>query len=285
MTVSALESRRSPEHRLAPLATVRLLARKFGEFGDQYRVFSEFRELNDKSIVMFLETAEALNNLPNAVRGNAIGIFQANVGILQIMARQGEIPNQRLDESWQLVVKLFAKVSDRRLRSMTLADLLLKSCFDPCHRRARESFTGGDHRVARGSSPASSADGIRIHKEVAVRTRSVMDGQRLVSLDTLFALGDALREKGQGKALDEFVIHKAGELREFEMPRPIFTNGERTEWAAGIYNNHHTEVQMRTDLAKVLASPAPSPAHLEEARGQLASFLRDTLVGLNSCLL
>ncbi len=58
---------------------------------------------------MFLETAEALNNLPN-VRGNAIGIFQANVGIWQIMARQGEIPNQRLDESWQPVVKPFAKV-------------------------------------------------------------------------------------------------------------------------------------------------------------------------------
>jgi hypothetical protein len=81
--------------------------------------------------------------------------------------------------------------------------------------------------------------------------------------------------------LDEFVIHKAGKLHEFEMPRPIFTSSERTEWAEGIYNNHHTEMQMRTDLAKVLRSPAASPAQLEEARGQLASFLRDTLVGLN----
>ena len=70
-------------------------------------------------------------------------------------------------------------------------------------------------------------------------------------------------------------------MREFEMPRPIFTNGERTEWASGIYNNHHTEVQMRTDLAKVLKSPSPSHAQIEEARGQLASFLRDSLVGLN----
>jgi len=65
------------------------------------------------------------------------------------------------------------------------------------------------------------------------------------------------------------------------MPRPIFTSGERSEWAAGVYNNHHTEVQMRSDVAKVLNSSAPSPAQLEEARGQLASFLRDTLVGLN----
>ena len=40
------------------------------------------------------------------------------------------------------------------------------------------------------------------------------------------------------------------ELREFEMPRPIFTGSERTQWAAGIYNNRHTELQMRTDLTK-----------------------------------
>jgi hypothetical protein len=38
---------------------------------------------------------------------------------------------------------------------------------------------------------------------------------------------------------------------------------------------------MRTDVAKVLKSPSPTHAQLEEARGQLASFLRDSLVGLN----
>src|SRR2546426_11563598 len=37
---------------------------------------------------------------------------------------------------------------------------------------------------------------------------------------------------------------------------------------------------MRTDLAKVIKSPG-SRAQLEEARGQLAPFVRDALVGLN----
>jgi hypothetical protein len=64
------------------------------------------------------------------------------------------------------------------------------------------------------------------------------------------------------------------------MPRPIFTSAERTEWASGIYNDRHTELQMQTDLARVLKAPA-SAARLDEARGQLAPFLRDTLVGLN----
>ena len=89
-----------------------------------------------------------------------------------------------------------------------------------------------------------------MHQEVANRIRAVMDGQRLVSLDTLIALGQGLNEKAQGKPVDDGLITLAGQLREFEMPRPIFTNSERTEWAAGIYNNRHTDLQMRTDLTE-----------------------------------
>src|SRR5438552_17807283 len=84
----------------------------------------------------------------------------------------------------------------------------------------------------------------------------------------------------RGKAIGDRLVPLAGELREFEMPRPIFTRGERSQWAAGIYNNRHTELQMRTNLAKIIKSPS-SPQQLAEARGQLAPFLRDTLVGLN----
>jgi hypothetical protein len=126
----------------------------------------------------------------------------------------------------------------------------------------------------------TSVDGQRIHQEIANRIRSVMDGQRLVSLDTLMQLGDGLNEMVRGGHAGDSLISLAGELQEFEMPRPLFTGGERTQWAAGIYNNRHTELQMRTDLIKVIKSPA-SRAQLEEARGKLSSFLRDTLVGLN----
>jgi hypothetical protein len=64
------------------------------------------------------------------------------------------------------------------------------------------------------------------------------------------------------------------------MPQPIFTGSERTEWASGVYNNRHTDLQMRTDLTMVVKSPT-SAAQLQTARGQLSSFLRDFLVGLN----
>src|SRR6202043_2112708 len=119
-----------------------------------------------------------------------------------------------------------------------------------------------------------------MHQALANRMRAVLDAQRLVSLDTLITLGDGLHDVAHVKAQTSTLLPLAAELREFEMPQPIFKNSERDQWAAGIYNNHHTETQMKTDLTKVVKAPT-TPEQLAEARGQLAPLLRDTMVGLN----
>src|SRR5271167_2548644 len=100
------------------------------------------------------------------------------------------------------------------------------------------------------------------------------------SLSIRCSPSEGLSDPAKATANKEAMIALAGELREFEMPRPIFTRSERTRWAAGTYNNGHTEGEMRTDLAKVINSQS-TPAQREVARGQLATFLRDTLVGMN----
>ncbi len=277
MGMSELDRRRSPEHRLAP-ATVQLLARRWEDFSDQYRIFAEFPELTDESLTLFLEVAQELNSLPLGLRGNAFGAFQANVGIWQILARQREISNSSLDKSFQEVIKPFAKIRSAA-QVYDAGRTSLGETFRFSTGNARRSQ---DEIIDLLAGPRqTSPEGERMHQEVAARIRSVLDDQRLVSLDTLLAVGDGLAEKERGKQPAEYVILLAGETREFEMPRPIFTNSERTEWAAGIYNNHHTDVQMRTNLPKVLKSPNASRSQIEEARGQLASFLRDSLVGLN----
>lgn len=277
LAVSELDCRRSPEHRLAP-TTVRLLARRFEDYSAQYKIFSEFPELNDQSITDFLQVAKALNNLPASDRGNAFGIFQANVGIWQILVRQGQIPNQRLNDSLQEVIKPFAAIR-------TAPQL-----YDAGHDSLSQIFrfsTGKptlsqDKIIEMLAGPVQPEPAARqMHRESASRIRSVLDDQRLVSLDTLATVGEALKEKGRGKQPEAYVLLLADQTREFEMPRPIFTMGEREEWASGIYNNHHTDVQMKTDVPKVLKSTNATAKQIEDARGQLASFLRDTLVGLN----
>src|SRR6201987_4489290 len=72
----------------------------------------------------------------------------------------------------------------------------------------------------------------------------------------------------------------APKLREFELPRPIFTEREKLEWAPPVYSSRHAELQVKTDMTKMIKSSG-SPAQLEVTRGQVAPFLRDPLVGLN----
>lgn len=274
--LSELDQRRPPGRKLSA-QTVVLLAEKYADFSNQYLIFSEFPELTDVSIARFLTTAEALNKISDhSLRGNAMGTFQAAVGLWQILARQGQIDRSRLNSSWQDVIKPFSSFS-------TSAQLFTagRNSINEVFRAATgKASISQDEIIGVLSGPRqSTAEGQRMLQEMANRIQLVLEDQRLVSLDTLFALDDGLSDSGKGPVGKDSLIALAAELREFQMPQPIFTNSERYRWAAGTYNNRHTEVEMRTDLAKVLSSPA-SPKQREEARGHLATFLRDTAVGM-----
>lgn len=277
LMMSDLDARRPRERRLSP-DTVVLLAEKYSEFSDQYLIFSEFPSLDDNCIATFLNVTGELNGIRNQnLRGNAMGTFEASVGIWQILARQGQIPSAELAASWLHVIGPFGKV--------TSAPQLFDAGRDSL-KQLLQATTG----KAEGSQfeiidllagpPQVSAEGQRMHQAIANRIRSVLDAQRLVSLDTLLALGDGLHDVAHVKSENNTLLPLAAELREFEMPQPIFRSSERDQWAAGIYNNRHTEMQMKTDLTKVVKAPV-SAEQLAEARGQLAPLFRDTLVGLN----
>jgi hypothetical protein len=277
LVLSELDMRRPAQRRLAP-ETVRLLARKFELFSDQYRIFAEFPELTDASLELFLDVANGVDHIDNTpLRGNTLGTLQANLGIWQIFARQGQIPRSQINDSWQGAIRPFAKIhSPAQVYEAGRASLnvVLRAA-------SGKARTSQDEIIELLASPRqTSPEGKRMHQELANDIRSVLDSQRLVSLDTVHALGDGLNDKIQGKAVDPSVLVLAEQLREFEMPRPIFKGSERSEWAAGIYNNSHTDAEMRTEVVKVLSSAA-SHGQLEDALGQLASFQRDTLVGLN----
>jgi hypothetical protein len=277
LLLSEMDARRAQGHRLSP-ETVALLAGKYAEFSDQYLIFSEFPDLSDASITGFLSTAGSLGKISNSsLRGNALGTFQATVGLWQVLARQGQIPSAELNDSWRHLIKPFGAVASTTqlfdAGRSSLRELLLVATGKP-------SVSQDEMVGLLTGPPQMTPEGQRMHQLLADKIRSVLDDQRLVSLDTLLALGDGLHDVGHVKDAANTLLPLARELREFEMPQPIFHAGERDQWAVGIYNNRHTELQMRTDLANVIKSPA-SPAQLAEARGQLAPFLRDTLVGLN----
>jgi|tagenome__1003787_1003787.scaffolds.fasta_scaffold20980807_1 hypothetical protein len=277
LMLSELDAGRGPQHRLSA-ETVAAMATRFPKLGEQYLIFSEFPSLDDASINAFLLTSEHLDSQQNHyVRGNALGMFQASVGMWQILARQDQIPKKDLNASFQRVIGQFGKISSST------------SVFDAGRSALKELLVATTHKPEGSQDEIinllagprqTTPEGQRIHQEVATRMRNVLDAQRLVSLDTLIGLGDGLHDPTQVRVESSRLLTLAGELREFEMPQPIFKKSEREEWGAGIYNNRHTDLEMQVDLSKVIRTPS-SADQLAQARGQLASFLRDTLVGLN----
>jgi hypothetical protein len=272
-----LDSQRAPGQKLTA-DTVLLIASKFSEFSDQYLLFAEFPELDDSSITAFANTVNSLDSIHNqALRGNAMGTFQSAVSIWQILARQGEIRREDLNASFQKVLKPWGKINT----PVQAFDAGRASLKEIAMAATDKPELSQDQIIELLAGPMQvGAEGQRMHQFVANRMRAVLDAQRLISLDTIVNLGDGLHDPARVKAQQATLLPLAQELHEFEMPQPIFKNSERDQWAAGIYNNHHTETQMKADLTKAVKAPT-SPEQLAEARGQLSSLLRDTLVGLN----
>jgi len=277
LALSAIDSGRPPEKHLSADA-MRMLATRYGELSDWYPIFVEFSALDGASITHFIQTVDHLNGISNpALRSNAMGAFQAEVGIWQILARQQQISDTALRSSWEAAIQPYAGLGT----SNQLFDAARKSLQSLLTAAGAKGNATQDEVVDLLAGPAqNNPDGMRVHQEIARRMRTVLDDQRLVSLDTLFGLYDGLGQMAHGAAIGDSLLPLAGALREFEMPRPIFTEGERVSWSPVVYVSRHAELQVRTDLTKVIKTPG-TPAQLEAARARLAPFLRDTLVGLN----
>ena len=84
----------------------------------------------------------------------------------------------------------------------------------------------------------------------------------------------------QGSAKAETLFPLAQELREFEMPKPIFSTGEKITWTATHFGDTHTQAEMDTNIDQVLRAPR-DPKEMANARGRIVPFLRDFLTGLN----
>ena len=277
LTISELDRVRPPERYLSA-PTVRLLAQKYPQYGRWYLIFSEFPQLSEESITRFVNVADSINGIQHlALRGNTLGAFQANLGLWQIMARQREIPRAQLNASWQKTIEPFAKIgSSAQLLDAahhSLGALVLAA-------GGRQSWSQDEIVELLAGPPQESLNGQRVHAELVHRIRAVLEDQRLVSLDTLFALSDGIQQMEQGAAVGDRLVPLAEDLHGFEMPQQIFTKNEKVEWAPTIYTSRHAELQIKTDLTKTLKASA-SHAQLEAARSELAPFVRDTLVGLN----
>jgi hypothetical protein len=275
--LSAINAARPADRQLSG-DTDKLIAQKFQQLNRWFPIFAEFPALDDGAIVEFVNVAGRIDGISNiTLRANALGSFQADIGIWRILARQGQIPSDQLNSSWQNLVEPFLGIGS----SVQLFEATRSSLQSVLVAAAGSKSLSQDQIVDLLAGPVrDDADSQRVHQQMAAQIQAVLDDQRLVSLDTLFGLYDGMVEMAQGTTTGKSLLPLAEDLREFELPRPIFTNNERSTWSPLVYTNRHAELQIRTDLTRILKSSA-TPAQLATARGQLTPFLRDTLVGLN----
>jgi hypothetical protein len=275
--LSEIDRRRLPHSALSASA-VRLLAENFSRFGSQYSLFTEWSALDDTSIARFLEIAREIDAISDPVmRADAIGLYQANTGLWQILARQDENIVRNANDSFQKILAPFSGIRT----SAQLLQAAEQSLEELCRSAAGRGRLSQDEMLALLAGPDQGGPvEQQVRQNLANRMRAVLSDQRLVSLDTLFELADGLDRVAEGRSLaPESLMRLVGELRDFEVPRPIFTRSERNAWAGDVLTDRHLTRQI--ELSRLLQQPANAFKQLGQARSLLASCLRDTLVGLN----
>jgi hypothetical protein len=277
LALSEIDRRRAPEQRLS-VENVRLMGAQYARFRAQYPVFSEFPALDNTSINRFITTAENIDRIQDpTMRADALGIFQANVSLWQIFARQGQIASENLNKSWQGAIEPFNKFSSFAqlydAGRASLAELMRATGPNAAITQAKllDLLAGPE---------SQDAEAQRVQLQLMVRIRGTMEDQRLASMDTIVGLGDELDRMGKTvqPVITESFTQDAADIRTLEMPRSIFTSGERNQWAAGYIESRHITMERQTDLATFVKTPHGS-SDISDARGQLAPYMRDTLLG------
>src|ERR1700721_1961599 len=126
------------------------------------------RKGSSKLCLLYLECARKEG------RGNAMGIFEANVGLWQILARQGQISQDKQNDSWRETIRPFAQVSSSTdlfdAGRNSLVKLLRAATGEPISQNKIIELIAGPHKT--------DSEGQRIHRELADRIRAVLDDQR-----------------------------------------------------------------------------------------------------------
>ncbi len=266
-------------NRAKPLdpATMDRLAREYRTMSAQYPLFAESPMLSDQTILSFMDTAHTIANIRDqGLRADTAGTMQALTSLWQIFTRQGSIKSEQADATLSAILAPFGKIQNER-----------------------EVFDGGQSGVrtllkATGSDPkaspqdrmidllagTSAPDNSITHDRVIEDMIQVFESQRLASLSTLFELADNLDSVGRGEKFNSPLAGRlATRISEIQLPRSAMSGTEKSVMAFGYWTERHIDAQRKMNLRASIDKATADANKLKELRGQLAPFLRDTLVG------
>jgi hypothetical protein len=270
-------------YRATPLTadTANLLARDYHEYGSQYAIFNDAAALSDKSIVLFIDTAEALSSLKDPILlSDTLGTMQALVGLWQIFSRQESLPPSKADETFAALLRPFGGVRNDRMLFDAGRDgvnVLLSATGSPPDSLRGASPQGRIVDLLAGAANPSDVDS---HTQIVQDMVRILEAQRIVSLDDLFELAAHLDGLQHGEKLNTALVHRlAARISEIPLPRATLSSIEKNALSFGFYTEKHVDAERKLNLRAAVEKA--SGDKLREVRGLLAPFLRDTLVAYN----
>lgn len=260
-------------------ATVDRLAREYRRFGNQYSVFSNAPGLSDASIVQFLDTATAVEKIRDQMlRSDTAGTLQGLIGLWEIFARQRVLPASHADAVFAELLKAFAQIhNDEDLFDAGrsgVKQLLEATGF-------KSDATPQEHIVDLLAGSARPSD-VETHTEVVQEIVRILEAQRIVSLDSVFALADHLESLAGGAKLNMALLNRlSARVAEIQLPRASLSSAEKNAMSFGYWTERHIEEERKLNLRAVIEKAVGNPEKLRAARGLLTPFLRDVLVAYN----
>ena len=266
-------------YRSKPLSpeTADLLARDYRVYGSQYAIFNEVASVSDKSIVQFIDTAEAVTRIKEALlRADTLGTMQSLVGLWQILCRSGSLPAAKADETLAALVGPFGAVHDDRMlfdAGRAGVTLLL-------------SVTGSKP----GEAPqarlldllAGAADprDVESHTEMVQEMIRILEAQHIISLDDIFDLANHLENLARGEKVNAALLNRlSARLAEIPLSHGALSPVEKNALAFGYWTEKHIDTERKLNLRAAVQKA--SGDKLRDVRGLLAPLLRDTLVAYN----
>jgi hypothetical protein len=259
--------------------TVDRLAREYRTLNAQYPLFAEAPTMTDKTVMQFLDTVKAVSQIHDpGIRSDAAGTMQALCGLWQLFVRQGSIAGADADAALAGLLTPFEKIqNDRDIfdGGRSGIRLLLKATHSPDKVSAQDRMMD----LLAGTAADDTSD---THQQLVEDMIRIFEAQKLVSLTTLFDLADNLESVTRGEKLNTALAGKlASRISEIQLPRNSLTTTEKNSLSFGYWTDKHIEAQRKLNLRAAIEKSASDAQKLKDLRGNLAPFLRDTLVGFN----
>jgi hypothetical protein len=259
-------------------ATVSRLAIKWRAYGAQYPLLNEAPTLSDKTINVFLDTAEAITDLKdNSLKSDSAGLMQATAGLWQVFVRQKLIPPQEADATLAALIEPFGKAKNARDlfdAGRSGVQLLLKATGAAPNANPQDRLLD---LLAGAVAPADE----ETHQLLLGEMMKGFEAQKLASVKIIFDLGDHLESLSKGEKLNTALLNRmAARVSDLNLPKASLTSQERNSFAFGFWTEKHIDAQRKLNLRAVVEKAAGQAEKLKEARGLLTPLLRDSLVGL-----